>query len=111
MWGKSHKEVVARVQWDKKKRILGALSRLDHFLMNPLIHGDSGTAPETSRNASSTSQGTNEDDSQNDPHPESGIFHSQMTQNSGPEEGHDKRSWIKAKNFVLIVKFQFLLVF
>ena len=41
------------------------------------------------RNALSTNQGTNEDDFQNDPHPEAGLFHGQMTQNSGPEYGHD----------------------
>ena len=33
-----------------ENRILGALARLDDFLMNPLIQGHSGTAPETSRN-------------------------------------------------------------
>ena len=33
-----------------KNRILGALARLDDFLMNPLIQGHSGTTPETSRN-------------------------------------------------------------
>ena len=69
--------------------ILGALARLDDFLMNPLLQGHSGTTPEPSRNALSTSQGTNEDDSQNDPHPEAGLFHSQITQNSGPEDGRD----------------------
>ena len=57
--------------------------------MNPLLPGHSGTTPEPSRNAFNTSQGTNEDDSQNDPHPEAGLFHGQTTQNSGPEEGHD----------------------
>ena len=57
-----------------ENRLLGALARLDDFLMNPLIQGHSGTTPETSRNALSTSQGTNEDDSQSDPHPEAGIF-------------------------------------
>ena len=72
-----------------ENRILGALARLDDFLMNLLIQGRSGTAPETSRNALSTSQGTNEDDSQSDPHPEAGIFHNQTTRSSGPEEGHD----------------------
>ena len=66
--------------------------------MNPLIQGRSGTAPETSRNALSTSQGTNEDDSPNDAHPEAGIFHNQMTQNSGPEEGNDKSSDLSAWN-------------
>ena len=73
-----------------ENRILGALARLDDFLMNPLIQGHSGTAPEASRNAFGTNQGTNEDDSQSDPHSEAGIFHNQMTQNSGPEDGHDK---------------------
>ena len=72
-----------------ENRILGALARLDDFLMNPLLQGHSGATPEPSRNALSTSQGTNEDDSQNDLHPEAGLFHGQMTQNSGPEDGHD----------------------
>ena len=72
-----------------ENRILGALARLDDFLMNPLLQGHSGTTPETSRNALSASQGTNEDESQGDPHPEAGIFHSQTIQNSGPEASHD----------------------
>ena len=80
--------------------ILGALALLDDFLMNPLFHGHSGTAPETSRNTFSTSQGTNEDDSQSDPHPEAGIFHNQTTRNSGPEEGHDNwANWFSFKVF------------
>ena len=53
-----------------ENRIFGALARLDIFLMNPLLQGYSGTTPEPFRNALSTSQGTNEDDSQNDAHPE-----------------------------------------
>ena len=68
-------------------RILGALARLDNFLMNSLLPGGSGTTPEPSRNALSISQGTNEDDSQNDRHPEVGLFPGQMTQNSGPGDG------------------------
>ena len=72
-----------------ENRILGSLACLDDFLMNPLIQGYSGTAPETSRNAFGTNQGTNGDDSQSDPHPEAGIFRSQTTQDSGREEGHD----------------------
>ena len=75
-----------------ENRILGALARLDDFLMNPLLQGHSGTTPEAARNALSTSQGTNEDDSQNDPLPEAGLFHGQVTQNAGPEDGHDKRA-------------------
>ena len=72
-----------------ENRILGALFRLDDFLMKLLIQGRSGTAPETSRNALSTSQGTNEEESQSDPHSEAGIFQSQTTHNSGPEDSHD----------------------
>ena len=72
-----------------ENRILSALARLDDFLMNQLLHGHSGTTPEASWNPLSTSQGTNEDDSQNDRHPEAGLSHGQMTQNSGPEDGHD----------------------
>ena len=34
-------------------------------------------------------QGTNEDDSQSDPHPEAGIFRGQTTQNSGPKDCRD----------------------
>ena len=86
--GRVTKKSSQEFSWTEN-RILGALSRLDDFLMNLLIQGHSGDAPETSRNAFSTSQGTNEDDSQGGPHPQSGIFNNQMTQNSGPEDGHD----------------------
>ena len=55
-------------------RILGALARLDDFLMNPLLQGHSGTTPEASRNVISIKQGTNEDDSQSNPHPEAGLL-------------------------------------
>ena len=72
-----------------KNRILGALARLDGFLINPLLQGHSGATAEALENPLSTSQGTNEDDSQNDTHPAVGLFYSQITQNSGPEEGHD----------------------
>ena len=75
-----------------ENRILGVLVRLDDVLMNPLIQGDSRTAPETSQNALNASQGTNEDNSQRDPHPEAGIFQSQTMQNSGQEEGHDMKT-------------------
>ena len=57
--------------------------------MNPLIQGKSGTTPVMSRNAFSTNQGTNEDDSQSDPHPEAGIFGNQTMRNSGWKDRHD----------------------
>ena len=71
-----------------ENRILGALARLDDFLMNPLIPGLSGTTPEKPRNAFGTNRGTNEDHSQSDPHPEAGIFGNQITKSFGPEDDH-----------------------
>ena len=68
-----------------ENRILGALARLDGFLMNPLLQGHSGNTPETSGNTFNTNQGTNEDDSQSDPHPEAGGFGSQRTQDTGQQ--------------------------
>ena len=72
-----------------ENRILGALTRLDDFFMNPLLPGYSGATPEPTRSALGNNQGTNEDDSQNDPHPEAGLFHGQSTRNAGPKEDHD----------------------
>ena len=72
-----------------ESRISGALSKLDEFLLNPEIRTHSGTVPGTFWNTNVENQGTKEDDSQSDPHPEAGIFRSQNTQHSGPEVGHD----------------------
>ena len=70
-----------------ESRILDALSKLDEFLSNQQIQTHSRTVPGTFRNTNMENQGTNEDDSQSDPHPEGGLFRSQTTQNSGPEVG------------------------
>ena len=75
--------------------ILGALARLDDFLVNSLMQGHSGTAPETSRNVFSINQGTNEDDSQSEPHPEAALYNNHMTQNSGPGDGRDMVTGVK----------------
>ena len=74
----------------KKSRILGALSKLGEFFLNPQIRTHSGTVPGTFRNTNVENQGTNEDDSQSDLLAEAGIFRSQTTQNSGPEVGADR---------------------
>ena len=57
--------------------------------MNPLIQGKSGTLPAMSRNAFSSNPGTNEEDSQIDPHPEAAIFGNQTMRNSGQKGRHD----------------------
>ena len=70
-----------------ESRILGALSKLDEFLLNQQIRTHSGTVPETFQNTNLENQGTNENDSHSDPHPEAGLLCSQTTQNSGAEVG------------------------
>ena len=57
-----------------ESRILGALSKLDEFPLNQQIRTHSVTVPETFRNTNVDNQGTNEDDSQSDPHPEADLF-------------------------------------
>ena len=78
-----------------ESRISDALSKLDEFLSNQQIQTYSETVPGTFRNTNVENQGTNEDDSQSDPHPEGGLFRSQTTQNSGPEAGHYSRNVTK----------------
>ena len=72
-----------------ESRISDALSKLEEFRSNQQIQTHSETVPGTFRNTNVENQGTNEDDSQSDPHPEAGIFHGQTTQNSGPKECPD----------------------
>ena len=69
-----------------ESRILGALSKLDEFLSNQQIQTHSETVPGTFRNTNEENQGTNEDDSQRDPHPEAGSFRGKTTQNYGPKD-------------------------
>ena len=72
-----------------ESRILGALTNIDEFLSNQQIHTHFETVPGTFRNTNVENQGTNEDDSQSDPHPEAGIFRGQTTQNLGPKDCRD----------------------
>ena len=74
-----------------ESRILGALSRLDEFLLNPLLQGHSGSAPKKSRKALNINQGTNEDHSQGDPHPETRVTQSETTQIFGPDDSYDSK--------------------
>ena len=75
-----------------ENRILGALARLDDFLMNPLLQDHSGTTPERSWNMFRINQGTNEDDSQSNPHPEAGLL------TSGQEECHDMATRVQRES-------------
>ena len=70
-------------------RILGLLPKLDDFLFNPQITTHFGTVPGTFRNTNVKNQGTNEKDSQSDPHSKAGIFRGQTIQQSGPKASRD----------------------
>ena len=74
-----------------ESRILGTLSRLDDFLLNQQIRRHSGTVPGTFRNTNVENQGTNEDESQSDPHPEVGssVCQSRHSIDSDTGEAHD----------------------
>ena len=72
-----------------ESRILGALSKLDEFLLNQQIQTHSGTVRGTFRNTNVGNQGTNEDNSQSDPHPDAGILRGQTRQNFGPKDCRD----------------------
>ena len=53
-----------------ESRILGALSKLDEFLLNPQVRTCSVVAPGTSKSNNLENQGTNEDRPSDDPGPE-----------------------------------------
>ena len=58
----------------RESRILGALSKLDEFLLNPQVRTCSVAVQGTSRNANSENRETYEDRSSDDPYPEVGFF-------------------------------------
>ena len=71
-----------------ESRILGSLSKLDEFLLNPQIRTHSGTVPGTFRNTNVENQESNQDRSQEDPHPEVGpsVYQSRHSIDSDPDE-------------------------
>ena len=74
-----------------ESRILGAVSKLNEFLLNQQIQTHSETVPGTFQNTDVENQGTNEDDSQSDPHPEVGpsVCQSRLSIDSDTGETHD----------------------
>ena len=68
-----------------ESRILGALSKLDEFLLNPQVRTCSVAAHGTSRNVNSGNREIHGDHSTNDPYPEGWYFHHQSGQPDSPE--------------------------
>ena len=68
-----------------ESRILGALSKLDEFLLNPQVRTCSVAVQGTSRNANSENRGTHGDRPSDDPHPEVWYFPHHSGQLKSPE--------------------------
>ena len=64
---------------------MGALSKLDEFLLNPQVRTCSVAAHGTSRNSNSENRETHGDRSSNDPYPEVGYFPHHSGQLNSPE--------------------------
>ena len=70
-----------------ESRILGALSKLDEFLLNRQVRTCSVAVQGTSRNANSENRETQGDRFSDDHHPEVGYFPHQSGQLNSPETG------------------------
>ena len=68
-----------------ESRILGALSKLDEFLLNPQVRTCSVAVQGTSRNTNSGNREIHGDHSSNDPYPEVGYFPHHTGQLNSPE--------------------------
>ena len=68
-----------------ESRILGALPKLDEFLLNPQVRTCSMAVPGTSRNTNLENRETTGDRSSDDPYPEAGYFFHHSGQLKSPE--------------------------
>ena len=68
-----------------ESRILGALSKLDEFFLNPQGRTCSVAVPGASRNTNLENRETTADRSSNDPYPEVGFFSDHSGQLNSPE--------------------------
>ena len=78
-------------------RILGALSKLDEFLLNPQVRTCSVAVQGTSRNVNSENRETHGDRSSDDPYPKVGYFPHHSDHLKSPETGNN--SHMVTKNY------------
>ena len=76
-----------------ESRILGALSKLDEFLLNPQVRTCSVAVPGTSRNGNSENQETTGDRSSGNPCPEARSFSRHSGKINSPEAEIDPHSF------------------
>ena len=82
-----------------KSLILGALSKLDEFLLRPQVRTCSVAVPGTSRNSGSENREPTGDSSLGDPCPEAvfSTYHSSNLNDSEQEETHHMVTWVQEK--------------
>ena len=81
-----------------ESRIVGALSWVDEFFLNPIIQCHSGSVPEMSRITHGEDQETKKNCSRNDLHPEARVALSQSSQDCVPV--HSRQSRVKLLDYV-----------
>ena len=84
-----------------ESRILGALWKLDNFLLNPQVRTCSGTVPGTSRNNDSENREPTGDRSLNDPYPEVEFSVSQVSTSAGSDQEESSHSYFFVKYLAL----------
>ena len=87
-----------------KSRILGPLSKLDEFLLNPQVLTFSGTVPGTFRNADVENQEPSGDRSQNDLHPEVEFSTSRATNLTDSEPDETSHRYLSFPNVHMFCK-------
>ena len=85
----------------KESRILGALSKLDEFLLNPQVRTCSAAVQGTSRNSLSENRETHGGHSSDDPYPEVGYFPHHSGLLSSPEA--ETNSHMVTENYLHMV--------
>ena len=78
-----------------ESRIVGALSKLDEFLLNPQVRTCSVAVPGTSRNKNSENRETNGDRSSDGPYPKVGYFSHHSGHLNSPETENNHHSYIE----------------
>ena len=81
-----------------ESRILGALSELDEFLLNPQVRTCSVAVPGTSRNTNLENRETTGDRSSDDPYSEVGYFSHHSGQLNSPESETNPHKYCFAKS-------------
>ena len=76
-----------------ESRILGALSKLDEFLLNPQVRTCSVAVPGKSRNNNSENRETTGDRSSDDPYPEVGYFFHHAGHLNSPETENNPHNY------------------